>query len=110
MYISGHDYSFQAMHIEDEAFSSVNILHYGNDVLWIVVPDSAKKDLVTALVKYWWGPIEKLSLAYLDLVKQYVNEELSHKRFFIQEQFLIESGIPYNKFHQKKGDMIVGKR
>ena len=110
VYVSGHDYSVQAMHIEDEGFFSVNILHDGDDVLWMVIPDCAQEDLVIALVEYWWGPIKEIEKNYLCLLKTYIIEKLSHKQLFIKEEFLLESHIPYHPFRQQKGDMIVGKR
>ena len=110
VYVSGHDYSVQAMHIEDEGFCSANILHDGDDVLWIVIPDYAQEDLVNGLVEYWWGPIKEIQHSYLCLVKNYIIEKLRHKQFFIKEEFLVERKIPFKKLKQQKGDMIVGKR
>ena len=109
IYVSGYDRSIQPLHIEDEGFSSVNILHEGCEVLWTVVPADAMKKLEKAIFKYYWGPLEEIPLKRFQWLKRYITEELRHKNMFVTEDFLKKYHIPRKTFKQYAGEMVVGK-
>ena len=109
IYIAGYDTSIQPLHIEDEGFSSANILHDGDIVLWTIIPSSAKQTLEDALVDYFWNPLENIEPPRLSLYKNYIRQELRHKRLFIKKEFFKQYNIPHRIFPQNVGEMVVGK-